>query len=235
MKDTTPHSGRRMRLVHSATRSAAVSPDPRPAPANPAALPYGLITLGELYRAGQVQLGTEVYPDGPWWETLPQMITGLEPWQMFVFGSDEHGLHRRGHAGLAFRSQPGPWKQDTGLQAALTAPDDSALRRGRWAVLGVSRGPGLGREGRSYAVQVTRGDRPRSVTPDELATQLHALCDHAGARHGGQTLIPPLAEGSAGYRRSEIAAVWQRVASERPQRRLPAGLRFIRALDGVDL
>lgn len=107
----------------------------------------------------------------------PLVVEALQRHQILVIGTGSSGFHGAGLAGLAFRgTAENTWREDPKFLAALRSPLGSALRIGRWAVLGVSRGPMQGLEGQSYGVETIRRPGARRSTPlVEILQQLQEL------------------------------------------------------------
>jgi len=114
----------------------------------------------------------------------PETITSLCGNAVLVFGTNSTGFHGAGLAGLAFRGTvENNWREDSIFLSALNAPLGSALRIGKWAVLGISRGPMQGREGQSYGIETIRRPGARRSTPlAEILAQLQSFGRWASQR-----------------------------------------------------
>jgi len=141
------------------------------------------------------------------------MITSLQPSEVFVFGSNRDGFHGAGGAGLACRGDAGnTWRNDSWFLKAMKAPVGSTDRIGKWAVYGVARGFQEGREGKSYAiVTVTRPGAKRSIPLEDIFGQLQDLWKFAAEHPELSFVISPIGEGYAGYSRTEMDSLWERL------------------------
>jgi hypothetical protein len=170
------------------------------------------------------------------WESA--LVTELQPHEVFVFGSNESGFHGAGAAGLAYRGDHrNNWRTDEAFVSDLTVSMGGTTRHlsvpvmGRWAVLGVGRGPQTGSLGRSYAVAtVTKPGARCSVSRREIYHQLVALWQYARTLPDRTFLITPLGEGYAGWTEAEMAEVWGYLTAKHG---LPENLRFIGRRAGV--
>lgn len=154
------------------------------------------------------------------------MITKLEPYQVFVFGSNASGFHGAGAAGYACRgTAQNTWREDPWFQKAMDAPVGSPERIGKWAVYGKARGLQVGREGKSYAIEtIQRAGQKRSTSLQEIARQLEFLWERAWELPSYEFLITPLGEGLAGYSKEEMAEVWKNL---RDLHGTPPNVRFL--------
>lgn len=150
----------------------------------------------------------------------PDLVTTLEPHQVFVFGSNNDGFHGAGAAGYACRGDHrNNWRQDSWFLAAMRSPVGSTARIGKWAVFGQGSGLQLGREGASYAVTtVTRPGARRTVALDAILWQLESLKLLARDQPDLEFLLTPLGEGYAGYSQAEMQQIWVRWLSDNPPR-----------------
>lgn len=164
------------------------------------------------------------------WDLIDAPITSLGDAEVLVFGSNSTGFHGAGGAGLAMRGDArNTWRSDAAFLAAKAAPVGSPLRRGKWAVFGVARGPMRGREGRSYAVEtIVRPGAKRSTPLDVIGAQLVELAAFAATRPDLVFLVTPLGEQYSGYSRAEMAGVWASAYAQRP---FPVNLRFVRFVE----
>lgn len=153
----------------------------------------------------------------PW---TNELVTTLQPDEVFVFGSNATGFHGAGAAGLACRGDArNTWRQDAWFQAALRTPPGSPERVGKWAILGQARGWQQGSEGMSYAVQtIERPGQRRSTSRRFIYAQLLDLWRHIADHPEWTYLLTPLGEGYSGYSHAEMQQVWEyllQVAGER--------------------
>jgi len=137
----------------------------------------------------------------------------LNPNQVFVFGTNSDGFHGAGGAGLACRGESAnTWRDDQWFLQAMRSSIGSPGRIGKWAIFGVSLGFQQGREGMSYGIQtVTKPGHKRSISLDEIASQIQELWDFVGLHPEWEFLISPLGEGYAGYSAYEMSEIWDRV------------------------
>lgn len=144
---------------------------------------------------------------------MPQFITTLKPFEVFVFGSNGTGFHGAGAAGLAMRGDSrNTWREDQEFLMAMNSPPGSMERQGKWAVLGVAQGFQEGREGKSYAIQtVTRPGARRSINLSVILHQLKGLKTFSLQHSGWIFLITRLGEGYAGYSHQEMSNLWNQL------------------------
>lgn len=132
--------------------------------------------------------------------------------QVLVFGSNGQGFHGAGSAGLAMRgTASNTWRDDPQFLRAMRAPEGHPDRIGDRAVFGVARGFQTGRNGSSYAIQtVTRPGARRSISIQEIETQIDTLLAWASSHPTYEVLVTPIGCGYAGYTREEMDRVWAR-------------------------
>ena len=129
----------------------------------------------------------------------PNLVTELQPNQVFVFGSNEAGAHTGGAAGVAF------WL-DTHLP--LHKPLQNEI--GKWSVFGVARGLQRGYEGQSWGiVTIKRPGQLCSTDICDIYDQVVELVEYANQHPELEFLITPIAEGYAGYDRDDMSNVWE--------------------------
>lgn len=157
------------------------------------------------------------------------MIANLESNEVFVFGSNDAGFHGAGTAGIAFRGDGrNNWRQDRAFLEANASPNGSYARIGRWACLGVGRGPQRGHEGRSYAIATCKRPGARRSIPlheirEQIEAMLHVALDDAQSTY----LVAPLGAGFAGYTHREMDAVWRCAIAKMPGRKLPSNVKLL--------
>lgn len=163
------------------------------------------------------------------WETRLLPITKLEENEVFVFGSNERGIHGMGAAGYAFRgSGDSSWRKDKNILLAEASPEGSPNRIGKWAIFGQSRGFQIGHSGKSYGiVTVTDFGKPRSISQREIYYQLVSMILFAQAHPALTFLVTPVGEGYAGWSTEEMDKVWTTL-SERHT--IQDNVRFIRSI-----
>jgi hypothetical protein len=130
--------------------------------------------------------------------------------EVFVFGSNSTGFHGAGSAGMACRGDAAnTWRNDKWFQAALDTPLGSPARVGKWAIIGVSRGFQVGREGKSYAIEtVSHPGKLRSRTRQEIYAQLVELWAFIYEHPELVFVLTPIGEGYAGWTSKEMNEVW---------------------------
>ena len=131
-----------------------------------------------------------------------RLITSLKENEVFVFGTNRNGFHGAGSAGYAFRGDSkNTWRQDKQFLQALK--NIQAHPKGKWAQLGISKGPMEGTEGKSYGiVTVSKPGARRSISPKEIISQLKELGDYA-QDHPELTFLVVLGPGYNGYSKQE--------------------------------
>lgn len=141
----------------------------------------------------------------------PDLITSLAPNEVFVFGANESGFHGAGAAGYACRGvAENTWRCDRAFLSAMKSPLGSPERIGKWAILGQARGYQQGREGASYGiVTVTQPGHRKSVSLDQIATQVRQLFTFARSREDLAFLVSQIGCQNAGWTPADIAPMFK--------------------------
>ncbi|MEO1298388.1 MAG: putative molybdenum carrier protein [Cyanobacteria bacterium J06636_16] len=140
-------------------------------------------------------------------EAAPEVIFRLEPNEVFVFGSNDLGIHGAGAALQAFGSanhQARKW--------------DNTTAEGDWARWGVGRGHQVGYRGESYAIATKPNPftNPQSLPQTErenhlqdIKSQFQDLVQFAEANPQKVFLVTPVGTGMAGFSHSTMVSLLQ--------------------------
>lgn len=112
-------------------------------------------------------------------------ITELKSNQVFCFNSNSHGFHGAGSAGWAYTGKPG--NQYRLGNPDLRKPNGTA---GFWAVLGISNGFQVGKNGKSYAIcTIVRPGMRRSVSLEQIRSRVMRMYEFAVSRSDLEFLV----------------------------------------------
>ena len=148
----------------------------------------------------------------------PNFVTKLEPYQVFVMGSNDSGFHGAGSAGYAQRGvAANTWRDDEAFRKALSSPKKDPLRKGKWSFLGQGRGYQEGLEGSSYAIAtVKKAGQRRSIPLEEILSQLRELAEFAKEHPEKEFLCCITGGGYNGYSIKEIQGVYEEWCNDPP-------------------
>ena len=131
--------------------------------------------------------------------------------KVIVFGSNSQGFHGAGSAGYAMRGTPlNTWRKDPDFLRAMKGPD----KRGKWAVLGVSRGfqQGKCKSGASYAIETcTKPGAKRSLSLYEIVEQVEELIDFIKEHPDFQFGLTGFGAGYSGWPVETMKPIWERI------------------------
>ena len=137
-------------------------------------------------------------------KTYKSPKTTLSEDEVFTYGSNADGFHGFGAAGFATFGQFGNVWREYGYQGW---PKGS---KGKWNVKGVSEGPMLGTEGKSYAIPtVTRAGAKRSIPLSEIKKSIDKFYAFAKSRPHLKFFVAQGVEGNLnGYGAQEMASIY---------------------------
>mgnify|MGYP000474598180 CR=1 FL=1 len=163
------------------------------------------------------------------WQAKTLQISELRPNDVVVFSTNSSGFHGAGIAALAMRGVADRnWRQDQSFLRAMNAPQGSPERVGVAAVYGIARGPMQGRICWGYGIQtVTRPGARRSVSSQDIIKQLEELLKYAKNNSALHFIVLPIAEGYAGYSRTETTQMWAKaLEATDPNEAVPSNMEF---------
>lgn len=147
-------------------------------------------------------------------------ITNIEPHQVFVFGSNDKGIHGSGSAGTAMMGHTRNWRGDETYGRAISSPPGSHLRVGHLAVYGEGRGYQEGKNGSSYAISTIAEPGALPKTPEEKSSRLRdiykqivEMIKFANQNKDREFLITAIGTKRAGFTEDEMQLVWDTVES----------------------
>ena len=144
---------------------------------------------------------------------------------VIVFGSNRQGFHGSGLAGLVCRGDSGDWsrgaqqdwRKDEWFKNA-TRKETASLeeRRGKRAIVGVSRGYQEGTEGASYGICTVESLYPhREYTSiDEIAKQLYQLLDYCYMNRNKVICMTAVGTGLGGKSPEVMQQTWEQVCEK---------------------
>jgi hypothetical protein len=144
--------------------------------------------------------------------TYTGLITKLDPYDIFVFGSNKNGFHGAGSAGWAMLGVYGNrWRKVNvpGTNMKLNEVPDGT--KGFAAVKGKAHGYQVGLYGRSYAIQtVTVPRAKRSVTEEFIIKQINRMYTDALKNPAYRFLIAGgVGKSLNGYSNEEMSAMYK--------------------------
>ena len=124
--------------------------------------------------------------------------------EVFVYGSNADGFSGAGAAGYATFGEFGNVWREYGYQSWPKGT------KGKWNVKGVSEGPMLGTEGKSYAIPtVTRAGAKRSIPLSEIKKSIEKFYEFAKSRPHLKFFVAQGVEGNLnGYSAQEMASIY---------------------------
>lgn len=124
--------------------------------------------------------------------------------EVFTYGSNADGFNGFGAAGYATFGEFGNVWREYGYQGWPKGT------KGKWNVKGVSEGPMLGTEGKSYAIPtVTRAGAKRSIPLSEVKKSIDKFYEFAKSRPHLKFFVAQGVEGNLnGYSAQEMASIY---------------------------
>ena len=135
---------------------------------------------------------------------------------VIVFGSNKQGFHGSGLAGCVCRGAQQDWREDKWFKNATKKGASLEERKGKRAIVGVSRGYQEGTEGASYGICTVESIYPRReyTSIEEIAKQLYQLLDYCYMNTDKVICMTAVGTGLGGKSSELMQQTWEKVCTQ---------------------